>query len=95
MGSHRNRSGTLKRAHETKESAELHLIEIQPNRIHAMQVYKCPQCKLWHVGRIPGTLNSRRPARTLRKHEDLMIGKLIGILRGTYPGPPRIRKAKS
>lgn len=92
MGTCVNQKGDPKRRHETKELAEEHLAEVQPFRIHLMNCYRCPVCRYWHVGRVPGTKRQKWSARQIRKHEELMVGRLIGILRGTYPGPERKRK---
>lgn len=59
----------------------------------AVQAYKCPTCNFWHIGRPSARKHRINIDRKRReKHDEVLVGKLIGIIRGTYPGIPRKRK---
>lgn len=77
-----------KKKYADKGEARLtaHIHNKQTNYVHKYEVYRCPKCRYWHVGRIPAFMIYRREQRRKRKREEDMVGKLIGILRGTYKG---------
>lgn len=69
------------------------LYEARPDDNRAVQPYKCNKCGFWHFGK-PTARKAYGRRKGLQTHEEFLVGKLIGILRGTYPAPPRIRKNK-
>lgn len=78
MGICTTRGGKPKVCHSTRDEAESHRLRHQKTTNVRVDVYRCPKCSQWHVGRSRGTAK-----QLLRhwKHERDTVGKLIPILR--------------
>lgn len=81
MSSCKTYSKKPKVKHATRLEAEGHLVKQEKSsaHVHKMQVYRCHVCSFWHIGRIPRPRKMKNP-----NYDEILVGKLIGILRGTY-----------
>lgn len=75
-------AGGDKIKHPDRASAEQHLAEHQPHQTQLMQVYRCPNCGFWHIGRRGYTKKTRIFSEHIRnRNDEVLVGKLIGALK--------------
>lgn len=92
----RHGRNVYKARHATREEAEQARQELidSIDHPHEFTVYRCPRCSFWHVGRHRAVFPEEYWHPKQRKvHEEMLVGKIIGILRGTYPGHRHKRKS--
>jgi hypothetical protein len=76
----RSRRGP-KVGHELRADAEAHLQRHQRSTKHLCQVYRCPKCGLWHVGRKPAGKRWHQSKRAEKSVDERLVGQLVAILR--------------
>lgn len=92
MGSHYQWTGRPKRAYKSEREAEVHRNELQTRDSAIVQTYLC-HCGAYHVGHFPKTRAIKGWERQIVAKEEMLVGKLIGLFRGTYKPP--IKEDKS
>ncbi|MDI9934741.1 hypothetical protein QM806_04630 [Rhodococcus sp. IEGM 1351] len=81
MGSHYNRGGSVKKQYLTAHAAREHKDWLPNAKNHEVNVYVCPQCKYYHVGRKPVSGLEIAVRKQLAKQDEYLYGRLIGALK--------------
>jgi len=67
--------------HITRASARAHADAHQKHTNIRVDVYKCPKCMFWHVGRHRITKSDKKNLCRHDKADDLLVGRLIEALK--------------